>query len=249
MILSGSGIDHLRSFHPLFDAVAHKEIVDSPARVVDLAGLDPLCPPGINSFHIAVNISEGIGEASVQEVGEAFSLFIRKARGHVIGFRMGQVDLPVCHIEVAARDHGLFPVQLRQIIRIEPVPFLPVAQSLQSVAGIGRIYVDEIKIIIFQNQQSSLVIHCVGCADPGNNFLSLDPLFTEDHGPRVTLPGGRLRADPFDMIPGKIFCQGFHVLFGWSSRRQLGLLNRDQISAFFFEGVQYVSGQLGSGRR
>ena len=74
MVLSGTGVDHLRFFDLFSDAVAHQEIVDSPSRVIDLAGPDPLSPPGIDTLHISVNVSESIGETFGEQICESLSL-------------------------------------------------------------------------------------------------------------------------------------------------------------------------------
>ena len=107
MILSGTGVDHLRFFDLLFDAVAHQEIINSPSRVIDLAGPDPLSPPGIDALHISVHEPESISETLREQICESFPLFIRKPGRHVIVLGVRQVDLRVRHIEVATCDNGL----------------------------------------------------------------------------------------------------------------------------------------------
>ena len=136
MILSGTGVDHLRFFDLVFDAVAHQKIVNSPSRVIDLAGPDPLSPPGIDALHIAVHISESIGETFGEQVCEARSLLIGKTGGHVVVLRVSQVDLCVRHIEVAACDDRLLLIQLRKIIGVKLVPLLPLAQPLEPIARV-----------------------------------------------------------------------------------------------------------------
>ena len=89
----------------------------------------------------------------------------------MIAFGMGKINLLMCHIEVAAGDHGLFLIQLREIIRIAFIPFLAVAQSLEPVTCIGCVDIHKIEIIRLQDKESPLVIHRVRCSDPGNNLF------------------------------------------------------------------------------
>ena len=128
MILSGTGVDHLRFSDLLLDAVAHQKIVNSPSRIIDLTGPDPLSPPGIDALHISVNKPESIGESFGEQICEALSLLICEAGRHVVVLRMSQVDLRMRHIEIAACDYRLLLIQLREIIGVEPVPLLPLAE-------------------------------------------------------------------------------------------------------------------------
>ena len=79
VILTRAGINHLRFSYLIFDAVAYEEVINTPARVIDFAGLDSLTPPGIDVFCISVEVAEAVCKATCKELGEALSLFICKA--------------------------------------------------------------------------------------------------------------------------------------------------------------------------
>ena len=53
------------SFECLLQAFGHKEIVDAPPRVL-LAGAEAVGPPGVDTFHIGVEETEGVGSSSVK---------------------------------------------------------------------------------------------------------------------------------------------------------------------------------------
>ena len=93
MVLSGAGVQHVRADDPVFDPVADQEIVDPPAAVVDLAGFDPLGPPGVGAGDIPVDMAEAVGQTDAQQIGKSLSFFIGEAGGHVVVLRMSQVDL------------------------------------------------------------------------------------------------------------------------------------------------------------
>ena len=196
-----------------------------------------------------MHIPESIGETFGEQVCEARSLLIGKTGGHVVVLRVSQVNLRVRHIEVAACDDRLLLIQLRKIIGVKLVPLLPLAQPLEPIARVRRIHIHKIEILTFKDDQPSLVIHRVGSSDPRNDLLQFEPLLIEDHRSRIPLPCGRLRAHPFGVIIGKVLLHRLYMLLGRTRRRQLRLLNRDDIGIFAFKRIQHVPGHLRSRRR
>ena len=130
MVLTGTGVHHIGPGDLILNAVADQEIVDAPARVVDLAGPDPLGPPGVGAGKISVHVAEGIREAFGEKIGEAFPLLVGKSCGHVVGGRVCQVDLFVGHVVVSAGNDGLCGVQTCEIVGVFPVPDLPLFKAL-----------------------------------------------------------------------------------------------------------------------
>ena len=62
------------------------------------------------------------------------------------------------HIQVAAEDHGLFLLQLFEISQKSFFPLHPVIQAFQAVLGVGRVDGDQIKFLIFQGNDPSLMV-------------------------------------------------------------------------------------------
>ena len=248
MVLPGTRVEHLRPLHLSFNAVADKEIVDPPSRIVGLAGPDSLRPPGVDVLHISVHVAERVNETFGQKIGKSFSLLICKSGRHVVGLGMSQIDLLMRHVEVTARDHGFLLIQLRKILRVAFVPFLSLAQPLQAVSGVRCIDVDKIETSAVQNKQTPFVINCARRSDSGCDLLRLNSLFIKNHCPRITLSGRRFRADPLYMIAREQSLQCLCMFFGWSRYRKLCLLYGDDIGVLSGQCIQYVSGQLRSGR-
>ena len=71
MILPWTRVHHFRADDPVSDPVADQEIINSPAAVVDFACFYPLCPPGVNAGHAAVNMTETVCHAGRKKIAEA----------------------------------------------------------------------------------------------------------------------------------------------------------------------------------
>ena len=106
-----------------------------------------------------MDMAEAVGQTDGKEIRKTFPLFIGEAGGHVIVFRVGQVDLSVGNVVVPAGDDRLFFIQCGEVFRIFPVPGLPLSVPPQAVARIGGIDQIEETRLKFQCDHAALQIH------------------------------------------------------------------------------------------
>ena len=81
---------------------------------------------------------------------EAVTLLVGKAGVLAVGLWIFQIDFLMGHVEVAADDNRLFPVQFRQVGAKGFVPGHAVFQPLQSVLRVGGIDCDQVEPGKFQ---------------------------------------------------------------------------------------------------
>ena len=79
MVLTTTGVNHLRLGNLVSDTIAGQPVVNSPACVVDFAGLTTLRPPSVVIWHSPMQVAEGIGKALGKEIGKASPFFVCKA--------------------------------------------------------------------------------------------------------------------------------------------------------------------------
>ena len=213
MVLPGTGVQHIRADDAVFNAIADQEIVDSPSAVVDLAGPDPLGPPGVGAGEVAVDMAEAVCQADGQQIRKSFSLLISKTGRHMIVFRMRQVDLLVGDVIVPAGDDWLFFIQPGQVFRVFPVPDLALLKPPQSVPRVWGIDQIEETVIQLQRDQPAFHIHGFRRSDGGIVRLNRQPLAIEGHGSGIAFSGRLSGTDPNDLMIREILIQGRGLFF------------------------------------
>ena len=76
------------------------------------------------------------------------------------------------YVQIAAVDHRLAPVQGHEVLPQVILPLHAVVQPLQPVLGIGRVAADQVKGLVLQGDEPSLMvvlvqIHAIGHSDRG----------------------------------------------------------------------------------
>ena len=79
MVLAAARINHIGLADLISQSFGSQPVVNSPAGVVDLAGLAALSPPGISMGNISVKVAEGVGKALGQKIGKALAFLVCKA--------------------------------------------------------------------------------------------------------------------------------------------------------------------------
>src|SRR6185369_2848103 len=92
-----------------------------------------------------LKLTKRVKKPGVDEGCKPRPLLRRKAVVVNIGPRVGQVDLRVRYIEVAAKNDRLFLFQLLETAKEILVPSLPITQSRQVALGIGHVNVHQEK--------------------------------------------------------------------------------------------------------
>src|SRR6185436_8396145 len=96
------------SFEARAQGGADEEVVDAPAHI-SRPDTGHRTPPGVMPA-IGLELAESIEETGFHECGETGPFLGREAVVFYIGLGIGQVELRMSHIEVAAEDDGLFPL-------------------------------------------------------------------------------------------------------------------------------------------
>ena len=78
----------------------------------------------------------------------------------ILPVRLGifQIDLPMRHVQVAAEDHRLLPLQFFQIREEILLPLHPVWQSRQLILGIGRVHRHHIVFRKLRRNDTALLV-------------------------------------------------------------------------------------------
>ena len=86
MVLALAGVHRFTGADLVSDPVGGQPVVDAPAGVVDLALWCPLGEPGVDAAviiveagGIAMDLSEGVGEARIQQKAELLALLVGEA--------------------------------------------------------------------------------------------------------------------------------------------------------------------------
>ena len=118
--------------HLVGKAVAHKEIVDTPPRIL-LARTEAVAPPRIGIGEVGVEEAEGVGETGAEQRSEFGTFFIGETGVFAVGFRIFQVNLLVRHIQVAAHNHRFLGIKPLQVGAKIVLPRHAVVEAAQTV--------------------------------------------------------------------------------------------------------------------
>src|SRR5690242_3846041 len=120
MIASHDVSVDLRRLDRLAQSLGDEEVVDSPANVAR-PRVGEVTPPAV----VAVTLLEEaqrIDEAGIDEVLESLPLLIGKAFLAPVGFGIGEIELRMRDVEIAAESHGLFLLELLHVGEKRRVP-------------------------------------------------------------------------------------------------------------------------------
>ena len=144
-------------FQPVVEVLRSQEVVDAPSGIV-LTGFETVAPPRIDARHIGVEVAPRIGEARRQEVCHLLPFFVGEAGVLMVRLGVLEVDFFMGHVEVAADDDRLVPVQFQQVLAEVVFPFHAVRQAGQFALGIGCIAGHEVVFREFQGDQAPFVV-------------------------------------------------------------------------------------------
>ena len=193
--------------------------------------MEAVAPPAVLHL-VRVQHAEAVGKACVQQFGHFAALLIGKARAHVVGLVVLDIDLLMGNIQVAAQDHRLFCVQCQQVGAEGILPLHAVVQTLQPILTVGGIAVDQPELRVFQREHTALVVVLLNANAGG-------------HGQRLlAAPAGRAGVALFlgrisilrVSLRGKIRLTGLH----------LGLLHRKDIGIQSCKTLGKAMGQAGA---
>ena len=102
--------------------------------------------------------SEGVDETGIDEVLEALALLVGEALLAAVGLGVGEIQLGMRDIQVAAEDHGLLLLQQLAVGKEGRVPVLVAqCQPAEVFLGIGGIHRDDMEISVFRRDHAAFV--------------------------------------------------------------------------------------------
>jgi len=105
-----------------------------------------------------VEVAEGVGEAGVEEAGEAFAFLIGEAGAAAVFLGAGDVDFVVGDVEVAAEDDGFLLGVAGEVVAESGVPFEAVGEAAEFVLGVWGVDVDEGEVRVFESEDAAFAI-------------------------------------------------------------------------------------------
>ena len=120
------------------EAFGDEEVVDAPAYVL-LAGAEAVAPPCVGAFNVAVDVAEGVGKAGGLELAHLFALLVGEAGVAAVALGVLEVDFFLGHVHVAADDHGLLLVQVKEVGAQGVFPLHAEVDSAELFLGVGAI--------------------------------------------------------------------------------------------------------------
>ena len=103
-------------------------------------------------------MSEGVGESVVEPCCKLTPFLVGESGVHTVGFGIFQVNLLVCHVEVATHYHRFLLVESLDICEEIVFPSHSVVKTLESVLRIRHIHAHEIELLHLQCDDTSLVV-------------------------------------------------------------------------------------------
>ena len=143
-----------RPLEPGAQRRARHEVVNPPPDV-SLARAGAVRPPAVVT-RAFLKFAEGVDEARPEKIPKAGALLVGEARAADVLLRPGQVDLLVCHVEVAAKHHGLPLLQLLRVGQQRPVPGLAKIEARQLRLRVGHIDADHETVVKLRRERAAL---------------------------------------------------------------------------------------------
>src|SRR6185312_16346599 len=134
----------------------YQHVVDSPSDVAG-ARVGEVAPPAVVAVAL-LEEAQGIDEACIDVALKARPLLVGEALLAAVGFGIGQIELGVRPIEVAAEDHGLFLLELPHVAQERGIPVLvPQGEAAEVVLGIGRVDRHRIELGEFRRDEAAFL--------------------------------------------------------------------------------------------
>ena len=192
-------------------------------------------PPGVMS-PTRLEFAEGVHEARAHKRAEAVALLDGETVVADVGLGVREVNLGVRHVEVAAKDDGLFLLQLFQVAQKILVPNLTVRQPFQFALGVGRVNIHEEKILIFCGEHAAFVV-VLGDAEMRRDFER--NFFRENRRAGIAFFCGGVPKSRVARRPELLDLVG--RAFGFLQAKDVGLLGVEEFKEFFLKhGAQAV---------
>ena len=153
--------------HLVGKAVAHKEIVDTPPRIL-LSRTEAVAPPRIGIGEVGVEEAETVGEPCAQERGHFLTFLVGETGVFAVGLWIFQVNLLVRHIQVAAHNHRFLGIKPLQVDAKIVLPRHAVVEAAQTVLTVGRVASHEVEIRHLKRNHTSFVVVLVNAQAVGH---------------------------------------------------------------------------------
>lgn len=228
------------AFDVVFPYAGDEEVVDSPSHV-SFSGFGKVAPPGVGVFFIGMEVTEGVGEAGGKEVCHTASFFIGEAGIFMVGGGVGDIDVFVGHVQVAAENHRLFGGQFCHVFFHSFFPGHAVGKARQSPLAVGSIAAEKVVASeVGGNEPSFLVMFFDAQAvGHGEGFF-----FGEDGGTAVSFLYG---AVPVLVISWQVQLDLVGLQFGFLQAEAVCIKGIESVhKAFFYAGPKsvYVPGNI-----
>src|SRR5882672_52412 len=156
MIAPQDGGMDLGLLHRVAQLPRHEHVIDSPPDVAR-PRIGEMTPPRVVPVALREQ-AKGVDETRIHEVLESLTFFIREALLAAIRFGIGQIELGVRDIEVAAKNDRLGLLQLLAIGEEGRIPvFESQRQAAEVVLGIGRVDRHDIKFLEFRRHDPAFL--------------------------------------------------------------------------------------------
>ena len=183
-----------------------------------------------------LELAERVHKTRLDHRAEAGAFFRREAVVLHVGLRIGEVDLGVRHVQVAAPDDGFFPLELFQVGEEVAVPLLAIGKAGEFALRVGHINIHEEEVGELGRQHTTFVV-VLGHADALRDFQRAQ--LREDDGAGVAL---LLRAVPVRrVVRGPELFDLVGVRLGFLQAQDVGLFVVEVFEKIFAEhGAQAV---------
>src|SRR3984893_2917627 len=156
MIAPHHGGMDLGALHRVAQLPRDENVVDSPPDVA-CPGIGEMTPPRV----VPVTLGEqpkGVDEACLHEILESLALFVGETLLAAIRLGVGQIELGMRHIEVAAKNDRLGLFELLAIGEKGRIPvFVSQRQAAKVVLGVRRVNRDDIEFFEFRRQDPAFL--------------------------------------------------------------------------------------------
>src|ERR1043166_329108 len=145
-----------RAFEPRAQGSGNEEVINAPTNV-PLPHARHRAPPGVMTA-ARLEFAKGVKEAGLNEGAETGPLFGREPMVADVGFGIGEVELRMSDIQVAAENDRLGSLQLFQVTAEIAVPLLSVSQAGEFALRVGHINVDQEEIRVLGGEHAALAV-------------------------------------------------------------------------------------------
>ena len=112
----------------MFDCPRHREVIDAPANVSCVCSCFDRTTSYSGRSRLG-RVTKAVDKACLQNRIKAAAFFVGKTGVLAVGLWVGQIDFPVCDIEIAAEYHGFAGFQAFDVGEEVDIPFCAVIES------------------------------------------------------------------------------------------------------------------------